>query len=119
MTDYPQKIEDQANELARLTSLRDDCKEALEEVTDEITSAVLRTVEPTTGKPIFTNDKAREIEIRKRCRESDEWQLLATKLDDDEMKVKEAANKLERMRNSFAIWKLEKRESIAAQEAVN
>lgn len=117
MTDYPQKIESLAVELARLTTIRDDAREALEEVTDEITSAVLRTVEPTTGKPLYTNDKAREIEIRKRQRESEEWQTAANRLERTEHDRSIAAAILERIRGEFSVWKIERREAIAAAEA--
>ena len=63
----------------------------------------MRRIEPTTGKRLFTNDKAREIEIRRRQRESAEWRLWAARLDDIEGQGRAAAAKLERIRGEFSL----------------
>lgn len=113
LRDYPAEIEMQANVVFRLTESRDDARQALEQTVDNITAAVLIAVDPETHKPRYTNDKAREIEIRQRQRESAEWQLWNSNLDEAEAQMKAGQARLERLRGEFAAQKLERAERIA------
>ena len=114
---YPAQIEAQVLELARVTRQRDLAKDDLDVLSDEITKEVLLTVEPTTGKLIFTNDKSRDIEIRKRQRESNDWITALNKYESEEGDRVHCAAILERLRGDFSVWKIEKREAIATLEA--
>ena len=115
--DYPAEIEEQSIALQRTQERRDEARLALEAITDAITADVLRLTDPDTGKPVFTNDKARELAIRERQRASGEYQKWAQVLQTAEFERAAAAARLERMRGDFAESKLERRERIAAIEA--
>jgi hypothetical protein len=65
---YPAEIEEQSIALARICERRDEARERLEETVDDIAREVLAETDETTGKPRHTNDKARELAIRERCR---------------------------------------------------
>jgi len=77
-------------------------REQLQEIEDEITVQVLTAIDAS-GKSLFTNDRTREIEIRRRLKNCDEYQsLLAVCYRQEEAKIKETAY-LERLRNEFRL----------------
>jgi hypothetical protein len=114
---YPEEIESAAKDVAGLTALRDVAREDLEEITDKITGEVLAATDPITGKPSFTNDRARDLAIRERCRASEEWRERSRRTEEAELKRAEAAARLERLRGEFSLQKLERRERVAAIDA--
>jgi hypothetical protein len=114
---YPQEIEEQSITLQQTTERRDEAKAHLEEITDVITGDVLRMTDPDTGKPAFTNDKARELGVRERQRASGEYQKWASILQTAEFERAAAAARLERLRGEFSESKLARRERVAAIEA--
>jgi hypothetical protein len=117
MRNYPQEIEDQAIALTRLTSERDAAQRELEFITDGITRAVLADVDETTGKPRYSNDKARELAIRERCRLSVAWTEADERLRLAELARAGSQARLERLRGEFSESKLARRERIVNMEA--
>lgn len=114
---YPQEIEEQSITLHGLAGRRDEAQATLELVTDEITRAVLAETDPDTGKLRHTNDKARELAIRERCRASGEWKMWEEIARQSETSRAEATARLERLRGEFSESKLARRERIASIEA--
>lgn len=114
---YPQEIEEQSNILDQITRRRDDARDHLEAVTDEITRMVLTETDPETGKPRHTNDKARDLAIRERQRASGVYQGWATAEREAEIERAVASARLERLRGEFSESKLQRRERIAAIDA--
>lgn len=114
---YPQEIEEQSNSHAAITKLVTEAKARMEEVTDAITHGVLTETDRDTGKPAFTNDKARELAIRERQRASGEYQRLAEMVMHLELDRAAASARLERLRGEFSLLKIERRERIAAIDA--
>jgi hypothetical protein len=115
--DYPAEIEEQSIALDQITRRRDEAREKMEEVTDEIAAEVLRETDPDTGKLRHSNDKARELAIRERQRASGEYQKWAQVLQTAEFERAQGSARLERLRGEFSISKIERRERIAAIDA--
>lgn len=114
---YPQEIEEQSITLHGLTCRRDEAQETLERVSDEITCAVLAETDPNTGKLRHTNDKARDLAIREKCRNSVAWVEADERLRLAELARAGAQARLERLRGEFSESKLARRERIAAIDA--
>lgn len=114
---YPQEIEEISNDLDRITRRRDEAREQLGTVTDEITRRVLTEADPETGKLLHTNDKARELAIRERQRANGVYQGWAAVEREAEIDRARVSAKLERLRGEFAESKLARRERVAAIEA--
>jgi hypothetical protein len=116
MRNYPQEIEEQSIALTRLSEERDRAKEALEAVTDEIMREVLGETE-LTGKLRYTNDKARDLAIRDRCRNSPAWVEISERARLAEIARAASEAKRERLRGEFSESKLARRERIVNMEA--
>lgn len=114
---YPAEIEEQANELAVVTTHRDEARLIQEIITDGITREILGEADPDTGKPRHSNDKARELAIRERCRNSPAWVEADERLRLTEITRAAAQARLERLRGEFSESKLARRERIANIEA--
>lgn len=114
---YPVEIEEQSVALVRIAERRDEARNHLEIITDFITSDVLRMTDPDTGKPAFSNDKARELAIRDRQRASGEYQKWAAIEREAQASHAEASARLERLRGEFSLSKIARRERIASIEA--
>lgn len=114
---YPQEIEEQSNTLDQITRRRDDAREQLGTVTDEITRRVLTESDPDTGKLLHTNDKARDLAIRERQRASGVYQGWAAVEREAEIDRARVSARLERLRGEFSELKLSRRERIANIEA--
>ena len=111
-------IQKQAVYVAELTQERDTAKDELQEVEDMVTTDVLGERD-TSGKPAFSNETSRAIAVRERCRQLARWRAAKDKLDAKELLKAAETARLERYRNEFAIWKIERRREIAEMEAVN
>lgn len=114
---YPVEIEEQSIALVRITERRDEARKYLEELTDIATSAVLFEIDEATGKPRYSNDKARELAIRERQRASGEYQGWAAIEREAEANRAEASARIERLRGQFAMFKREADERIADKYA--
>lgn len=114
---YPAEIEEQSLALVKITERRDQARVHQEEVTEQITASVLNESDPDTGKLRHTNDKARELAIRERCRASGEWKMWEEIARQSETSRAEATARLERLRGEFSESKLARRERIVSIEA--
>lgn len=114
---YPEEIEEISNDLDQITRRRDEAREQMGTVTDEITRRVLTESDPDTGKPLHTNDKARELAIRERQRTNGVYQGWAAIEREAEIERARVSARLERLRGEFAELKITRRERIAAIEA--
>lgn len=117
-TTYPERIETAALALAALGFEIDDAKHAIGQIEDSILAEIL-TATNEAGKPLFSNETARAIELRIRLTTDAPW-LRLDKLKRELEKTRAYRQvELERLRNEFAVWKLERRAELAAVELLN
>jgi hypothetical protein len=112
---YPAEIEGEQLAIITTTERRDQARIHQEAITDEITREVLNEVD--NGKLRHSNDKARELAIRERCRASGEWKNWGEIARRHETLRAEGQARLERLRGEFAESKLSRRERIVNLEA--
>ena len=117
MRNYPQEIEEQSLAVTRLTSERDAAQEALAVSTDAIMRYVLTVLDPETGKPLYSNDKTRDLAVREKCRNSPDWTERDERLRLAELARAGSQARLERLRGEFSESKLARRERIVNMEA--
>lgn len=107
LRDYPIKIEAESLKTIRLNERLADYRRAVEVINDSLTQEVIFAVDPTTGKPLFTNQEQRATAIRDRQREHQGLQSLLTNIEAVEKKKATLSARLERLRGEFSILKIE------------
>jgi hypothetical protein len=98
---YPDKIRDQKSKVRDLKQTFSDVDadrasrelELMAEISDEL--------DPTTGKPKFSNEKARQAELAKRCRTDQDYNISAKLSKEAQRAVDQAQDELERLENKY------------------
>ena len=103
----PVKIESTLFEIGLLREKIQAKSLQMEEIDDQITLAVHSAVDGE-GKKLFTNDKARDIEIRRLRREHAEYQRLQGEVSDQTYEKERLVARLERLRGEFKLELIER-----------
>lgn len=101
---YPAKIKQQQHFIASAQRNLEEAKMNLEMAKAEIMAAINAEVNGQ-GKPVFSNEKAREAEFIRRARASQEYQETLDAYRDAEEKFNEAKFELEKLLNEFTVHK--------------
>lgn len=97
----PGKIEAQKAKIRELREVYSEKEQTRALWEADIMSTINSETNPSTGKPAFSNEKAREAEKLRRMAESGEYQLAAREAKDAEMAVNAAQDELERLYDEF------------------
>jgi chromosome segregation ATPase len=101
---YPAKIKQQQHSIANAQRNLEEAKMNLETAKADIMAAINAEVNGQ-GKPVFSNEKAREAEFIRRARTSQEYQEALDAYRDAEEKFNEAKFELEKLLNEFTVHK--------------
>ncbi|MGB9904622.1 MAG: hypothetical protein ACPLQO_08155 [Desulfotomaculales bacterium] len=101
---YPAKIKQQQHSIASTQRNLEEAKMDLETAKADIMAAINAEVNGQ-GKPVFSNEKAREAEFVRRARASQEYQEALEAYRDAEDRFNEAKFELEKLLNEFTVHK--------------
>lgn len=117
MNNYPEQIEDQRLDLFDIAENLQAAAEKADAYRDNIAAQIAEATGKD-GKPLFGNEAKRKAELFKQLEFDDEFERLTQNVRALTREKEVASARLERLRNEFAELKLERRERIAAAEAV-
>ena len=97
----PAKIETQKAKVRQLREAHTEKEQTRALWEADIMSTINSEINPSTGKPAFSNEKARNAEMLRRMTESGEYQLAAREAKEAEMVVSASQDELERLQDEF------------------
>lgn len=116
MSNYPEQIEQTR---LNVLSIRDTLKFVLDragQIKDGVTANVASETGPD-GKPLYSNEAKRTAAIAAYLLDLDEYQQLQVTERNLRKELERADARLERLRNEFSEYKLDRREKLVAAEA--
>ncbi|MGD8399727.1 MAG: hypothetical protein PVH64_02150 [Bacillota bacterium] len=98
---YPDKIRDQKSKVRDLTQTFADVDADRASRELEIFAEINDETDPATGKAKFSNEKARQAELTKRCRADQDYLISARLSKEAQQAVDQAQDELERLENKY------------------
>jgi archaellum component FlaC len=98
---YPDKIRDQKSKVRDLKQTFGDVDADRASRELELMADIADETDPATGKAKFSNEKARQAELAKRCRADQDYNISARLSREAETAVNQAQDELERLENKY------------------